>query len=69
MAMLNLMNGSDDNLISFPESLAIAAAVPEAQARVLLIQSVLGQVRSECCQSALVALLVRGSALPEAAGA
>ena len=38
------MNGRAENLISFPECLALAAAVPEAEARVLLIQSVLGHV-------------------------
>jgi len=43
-ARLILVHGRNDNLIPWPESLALAAAVPEGQARVFLIQRVLGHV-------------------------
>lgn len=43
-ARLILVHGRNDNLIPYPESLALAAAVPEGQARVFLIQGVLGHV-------------------------
>lgn len=43
-AKLILVHGKNDNLIPYPESLALAAAVPEGQARVLLIHCVLGHV-------------------------
>lgn len=43
-ARLLLVHGRNDNLIPWPESLALAAAVPEGQARVFLIQRVLGHV-------------------------
>ncbi|MDP2267222.1 MAG: CocE/NonD family hydrolase [Thiobacillus sp.] len=43
-ARLMLVHGRNDNLIPYPESLALAAAVPEGQARVFLIQRVLGHV-------------------------
>lgn len=41
---LILVHGMDDNLIPYPESLALAAAVPQGQARVFLIHHVLGHV-------------------------
>jgi len=43
-ARLILVHGRNDNLIPYPESLALAAAVPEGQARVFLIHRVLGHV-------------------------
>lgn len=43
-ARLILVHGRNDNLIPYPESLALAAAVPEGQASVFLIQRVLGHV-------------------------
>jgi len=43
-AQLILVHGKNDNLIPYPESLALAAAVPEGQARVFLIHQVLGHV-------------------------
>ncbi|MDP1646527.1 MAG: hypothetical protein Q8K35_09335 [Thiobacillus sp.] len=43
-ARLILVHGRNDNLIPWPESLALAAAVPEGQARVFLIRRVLGHV-------------------------
>ena len=43
-ARLMLVHGRNDNLIPWPESLALAAAVPDGQARVFLIQRVLGHV-------------------------
>jgi fermentation-respiration switch protein FrsA (DUF1100 family) len=43
-ARLLLVHGRNDNLIPWPESLALAAAVPEGQARVFLIRRVLGHV-------------------------
>lgn len=43
-ARLLLVHGRHDNLIPWPESLALAAAVPEGQARVFLIRRVLGHV-------------------------
>lgn len=43
-AKLILVHGKNDNLIPYPESLALAAAVPEGQTRVLLIHRVLGHV-------------------------
>lgn len=43
-ARLILVHGKNDNLIPYPESLALAAAVPESQARVLLIHRILGHV-------------------------
>jgi len=43
-ARLLLVHGRNDNLIPWPESQALAAAVPEGQARVYLIQRVLGHV-------------------------
>jgi len=43
-ARLFLVHGKNDNLIPWPESLALAAAVPEGQAEVFLIQRVLGHV-------------------------
>jgi dienelactone hydrolase len=43
-ARLILVHGRNDNLIPWPESQALAAAVPEGQARVFLIQRVLGHV-------------------------
>ena len=44
MVMLMLMHGRNDNLISYPESQVLVAAVPEARARVFFIQSALGHV-------------------------
>ena len=43
-ARLMLVHGRNDNLIPFPESLALAGAVPEGRARVFLIQRILGHV-------------------------
>lgn len=43
-ARLILVHGRSDNLIPYPESLALAAAAPESQARVFLIHRVLGHV-------------------------
>ena len=43
-ARLYLVHGRNDNLIPYPESLALAAAAPEGQARVFLIHRVLGHV-------------------------
>lgn len=43
-ARLLLVHGRNDNLIPWPESLALAAAVPEGQARVFVIRRVLGHV-------------------------
>lgn len=43
-ARLVLVHGRNDNLIPWPESLALAAAVPQGQARVFLIRRVLGHV-------------------------
>jgi pimeloyl-ACP methyl ester carboxylesterase len=43
-ARLLLVHGRNDNLIPWPESLALAAAVPAGHARVFLIQRVLGHV-------------------------
>ena len=43
-ARLILVHGRNDNLIPYPESLALAAAVPEGRARVVLIHRVLGHV-------------------------
>jgi dienelactone hydrolase len=43
-ARLILVHGRNDNLIPWPESQALATAVPEGQARVFLIQRVLGHV-------------------------
>lgn len=43
-ARLILVHGRNDNLIPCSESLALAAAVPEGQARVFLIHEVLGHV-------------------------
>jgi fermentation-respiration switch protein FrsA (DUF1100 family) len=43
-AQLILVHGKNDNLIPYPESLALAAAVPEKQSRVTLIHRVLGHV-------------------------
>ncbi|MDP2834032.1 MAG: hypothetical protein Q8Q28_12230, partial [Pseudomonadota bacterium] len=43
-ARLYLVHGRNDNLIPYPESLALAAAVPEGQAEVFLIHRVLGHV-------------------------
>jgi pimeloyl-ACP methyl ester carboxylesterase len=43
-ARLILVHGRNDNVIPWPESQALAAAVPEGQARVFLIQRVLGHV-------------------------
>lgn len=43
-ARLILVHGRNDNLIPWPESLALAASVPEGQASVFLIQRVLGHV-------------------------
>lgn len=43
-ARLILLHGRNDNLIPYPESLALAAAVPEGQARVFLFNRVLGHV-------------------------
>lgn len=43
-ARLILVHGRSDNLIPYPESLALAAAVPAGQARVFLIRRVLGHV-------------------------
>jgi pimeloyl-ACP methyl ester carboxylesterase len=43
-ARLLLVHGRNDNLIPWPESLALAAAAPAGQARVFLIQRVLGHV-------------------------
>lgn len=43
-ARLILVHGRNDNLIPYPESLALAAAVPEGQASVFLIHRVLGHV-------------------------
>ncbi|MDP2787566.1 MAG: alpha/beta hydrolase [Pseudomonadota bacterium] len=41
---LLLVHGRNDNLIPWPESLALAAAVPDGQAEVFLIHRVLGHV-------------------------
>lgn len=43
-ARLILVHGKNDNLIPYTESLALAAAAPQGQARVFLIQRVLGHV-------------------------
>jgi hypothetical protein len=43
-ARLILVHGRNDNLIPWTESLALAAAVPQGQARVFIIQRVLGHV-------------------------
>ncbi|MDO8960440.1 MAG: hypothetical protein Q7U85_11975 [Rhodocyclaceae bacterium] len=43
-ARLILLHGRNDNLIPWPESLALAAAAPAGQAEVFLIQRVLGHV-------------------------
>lgn len=43
-ARLILLHGRNDNLIPYPESLALAAAVPEGQAHVFLFNRVLGHV-------------------------
>ncbi|MDP1652726.1 MAG: hypothetical protein Q8L56_08380 [Rhodocyclaceae bacterium] len=43
-ARLFLVHGRNDNLIPYPESLALAAAAPEGLARVFLIHRVLGHV-------------------------
>lgn len=43
-ARLILVHGMNDNLIPYPESLALAAAAPEGQAAVFLIHRVLGHV-------------------------
>ncbi|MFO7542740.1 MAG: hypothetical protein R6W97_08040 [Thiobacillus sp.] len=43
-ARLMLVHGRNDNLIPYPESLALADAAPQGQARVLLIHRVLGHV-------------------------
>lgn len=43
-ARLYLVHGRNDNLIPYPESLALAAAAPEGQAEVFLIHRVLGHV-------------------------
>lgn len=43
-ARLILVHGMNDNLIPYPESLALAAAVPEGQAKVFIIHRVLGHV-------------------------
>ena len=43
-ARLILVHGKNDNLIPYPESLALAAAAPENQSRVTLIHRVLGHV-------------------------
>ncbi len=43
-ARLILVHGRNDNLIPYPESLALAAAVPEGRASVFLIHRVLGHV-------------------------
>jgi fermentation-respiration switch protein FrsA (DUF1100 family) len=43
-ARLLLVHGRNDNLIPYPESLALAAAAPQGQASVFLIHRVLGHV-------------------------
>jgi hypothetical protein len=43
-ARLLLVHGRDDNLSPWPQSLSLAAAAPEGQARVFLIHRVLGHV-------------------------
>ena len=43
-ARLILVHGMNDNLIPYPESLALAAAAPEGQAAVFLIHRILGHV-------------------------
>ncbi|MDP1595322.1 MAG: hypothetical protein Q8S46_02180 [Methylotenera sp.] len=43
-ARLILVHGKNDNLIPYPESLALAAAAPEKQSRVYLIHRVIGHV-------------------------
>ena len=43
-ARLLLVHGRNDNLIPWPESLSLAAAAPEGQARMFLIHRVLGHV-------------------------
>ncbi|MBM5813108.1 MAG: alpha/beta hydrolase [Gammaproteobacteria bacterium] len=43
-ARLLLVHGRNDNLIPWPESLSLAAAAPQGQARVFLIHRVLGHV-------------------------
>lgn len=39
-----MVHGRSDNLIPYPESDALAAAVPPSQARLYLIHSILGHV-------------------------
>lgn len=43
-ARLILLHGKNDNLIPFPQSIALAAAVPPGQARLFLINRLLGHV-------------------------
>ncbi|MDO9371060.1 MAG: alpha/beta hydrolase, partial [Gammaproteobacteria bacterium] len=43
-ARLILVHGRSDNLTPFPESIALAQAVPASQARIYLINQVLGHV-------------------------
>jgi fermentation-respiration switch protein FrsA (DUF1100 family) len=43
-ARLLLVHGRNDNLIPWPESLSLAAAAPEAEARTFIIHGVLGHV-------------------------
>ncbi len=43
-ARLILVHGRNDNLIPFPESIALAQAMPAGQARLYLIHSILGHV-------------------------
>lgn len=43
-ARLLLLHGQNDNLIAFPESIALAAAAPPGQARLFIIRELLGHV-------------------------
>lgn len=43
-ARLILVHGKNDNLIPYPESIALAAAVPPGQARLFIINRILGHV-------------------------
>lgn len=43
-ARLILVHGKNDNLIPYPESIALAAAVPPGQARLFVINRILGHV-------------------------
>jgi hypothetical protein len=62
-ARLLLVHGHNDNLIPWPESLALAAAVPQGQARVFLIRRVLGHV--DLSVSGMLAWRFWGEDLPD----